>query len=363
MTTRPDPDLIPLPHQPGILVLYLTDLCNLECLHCSTQAGPGRSTQLPLTLVLRSLREVRSLGIGTIHLSGGEPFLYPQLAEVLTCAAAQEAALSVSTNGTLIGEREVALLRECGARAQVSIDGPQAYHDRFRACAGAFERAGKAIDRLVAARVPVTIVTTVCQDNQGSLVWLAGWAAEKGVEQLTVQPLLQLGRGAGLRSSKLTAQQTCRLMLQLSDLGHAYQGGLRFGLACRTVQFLRDHPCAAYVCNGTTCHRQVVKEIKKLIVRPDGAVLPESPSLDDQFALGHLHDGTLAELVQAYFADGYAAFDRLCRAAYEQILPLWTAPIIPWEEVISECSRMPEALLDSSEPSFHRLVDLLLPPE
>ena len=340
MSVDYDPLWSPLPHQPGVLLIHLLNRCNLLCQHCYLEAAPWRSTHLPLELVIRSLSEIEQLGIGTIYLSGGEPFLYPELPEVLALVSQQQGfKLWVSTNGTLIGAAEVALLKDSGASVQVSIDGPEAYHDRFRGSKGAFRCASRGIQQLVAAEVPVTVVITICQDNMACLSWLAEWAAGMGVERVSVQPLLQLGRGSKIHNKKLSEEQLCDLFLQLSDLGYTYRSrGLRFSLAYRTRRFLLAHPCAAYVCNGTRCHRKVAKEIKKLVIREDGTVLPEIPTLNYRFALGNLHEGTLTELVARYFVDGYAQFDRLCRTVYEEVMPTWTPPIVPWDEIVSEHS-------------------------
>jgi len=335
-----DPVLSPLPHQPGVLLIHLLNQCNLLCQHCYLDAAPWCDTQLPLKLVIRSLGEVEQLGIGTIYISGGEPFLYPKLGEVLAFISQQKSfELCVSTNGTLIGTAEAALLKDSGASVQVSIDGPEAYHDRFRGSKGAFRRASLGIKQLLAAEVPVTIVITICKDNIACLPWLADWAARMGVEHISVQPLLVLGRGSELHDKKLSKEKLCDLFLQLSDLGHIYRSrGLSFSLAYRTRRFLLAHPCAAYVYNGTRCHRKVEKEIKKLVVREDGTVLPEIPTLNYRFALGNLHEGTLTELVARYFADGFKKFDRLCRTVYEEVMPSWTSPIVPWDEIVSERS-------------------------
>ncbi len=323
------------------LVIHLLDGCNLQCRHCYMDAGTARATRLPLGLVERSLGEVGLLGVRAVHFSGGEPFLHPEFAEVLHHAARQAVPeLSVSTNGTLIGPREAALLRETGTAAHVSIDGPEAYHDQMRGLAGAFQASSRAIRNLVDAGVPVSIVMTVCQDNLSCLPWLAEWALGMGVDMMVVQPLLQLGRGAALAAQKLTPEQAAGLYVQLSDLGYAYRGrGLRFLLAgYRTRALLLAHPCAAYVCNGLTCHRQVIKEIKTLIVREDGTVLPESATLHPHYALGNLRDGTLLELAEHYFVDGYREFDRLCRGIYAEIIADHGSPLLPWNEMLSERS-------------------------
>jgi MoaA/NifB/PqqE/SkfB family radical SAM enzyme len=292
-------------------------------------------------LAIRSLGEVEPLGITTIYLTGGEPFMYPGLPEVLAFASGQpNFELCISTNGTLIDTAEAALLKDSGASVQVSIDGLEVYHDRFRGSEGAFRLASRGMQQLVAAGVPVTVVTTICRDNLASLPELAEWATEMGAERIIVQPLLRLGRGSEIDDKRLSEEQLCDLFLQLSDLGHTYRSrGLRFSLAYRTRRFLLAHPCAAYVCNGTRCHRKVAREIKKLVIREDGTVLPEIPTLDYQYALGNLHEGTLMDLVARYFADGYVQFDRLCRTVYEEVMPTWTSPIVPWDEIVSQRSR------------------------
>jgi len=80
------------------------------------------------------------------------------------------------------------------------------------------------------------------------------------------------------------------------------------------------------------------REIKKLVIREDSTVLPEIPTLDYRFALGNLYQGTLTELVARYFDNGYAQFDRLCRTVYKEVMPTWTSPLIPWNEIVSERS-------------------------
>ena len=340
MSVGYDPIRAPLPDQPGVMLIHLLNHCNLLCQHCYLDAAPWRNTRLPLELVIRSLGEVEQLGIATIYLTGGEPFLYPELPELLDfLSQKQSLKVSVSTNGTLVGTAEAALLQDSGASVQVSIDGPEAYHDQFRGSKGAFARASSGMHELVAIGVPVTVVTTICRENMAWLPWLAKWAAEIGVERISVQPLWQLGRGSKIHAKKLTEEQLCDLFLRLSDLGHTYRSkGLRFSLAYRTRRFLLAHPCAAYVCNGARCHRKVAKEIKKLVIREDGTVLPEMSTLSYRFALGNLQEDRLVELVDRYFANGYARFDRLCRTVYKEVMPKWTSPIIPWDEIVSERS-------------------------
>ena len=62
-------------HPPGLLMLHLLGRCNLQCAHCYMEGSPRRREELPLELVLRAIGESEKLAIGTIVVTGGEPFL------------------------------------------------------------------------------------------------------------------------------------------------------------------------------------------------------------------------------------------------------------------------------------------------
>jgi MoaA/NifB/PqqE/SkfB family radical SAM enzyme len=303
-------------------------------------SGAGRSTVLPENVVLRCLSAAEELGIGTVYLSGGEPFLHPNFSDILSSLPElRPFSIAVSTNGTLIGTREAECLKAINVTAQVSIDGAEEYHDTFRSMPGAFRAAARGIRELVKAGVPVVVVTTICSDNLDVLSWLSAWALDLGVSCISVQPLQELGRARTIVSKKLSPQQMCRLFLQVSDLGYAYaKRGLYFRLAYRSRDHLLEHPCAAYVCNGSKCHRGVSKEIKTLIVREDGVVLPEIATLNPRYALGNVNEASLPELIAGYFETGYAEFHELCSRVYFEVVPEYLSPIIPWNELLSERS-------------------------
>jgi MoaA/NifB/PqqE/SkfB family radical SAM enzyme len=317
-------------------------------------------------LACRSIVEATALGVKTIYISGGEPFLYSELPDVLSVAAIVPCLqVVIATNGTFIGKDEAILLKRYGVSAQVSMDGPEIFHDAFRGCEGAFKRTAYGIQHLVSSGVPVNVVITICKDNMTTLPWLADWSVENGVREISVQPLLKLGRGNNIRSKALSDEQLCDLFLQISDLGYRYESlGLRFRLSHRTRRFLLEHPCAAYICLGQACHRGVQKEIKKLVVREDGTVLPEIPTLHDRYAIGNLNNGSLGELVNHYLDDGYESFHRLCQTVYHETLCSWQSPLIPWDELISRRSfsldgeMQMEAKLTNSSIGLEQLSDL-----
>ena len=62
------------------VVLNLTLRCPLRCSHCCYRSGPKASGVMSTRLMSRTIRSAASLGsVRTVHFSGGEPFLVPDL--------------------------------------------------------------------------------------------------------------------------------------------------------------------------------------------------------------------------------------------------------------------------------------------
>ena len=71
------------------IYFYLTEGCNLRCRHCWIMAeqDPAEASKskavLDFALFQRILEQARPLGLKTVKLTGGEPFLHPQIAQIL----------------------------------------------------------------------------------------------------------------------------------------------------------------------------------------------------------------------------------------------------------------------------------------
>ncbi len=60
---------------PETLVLTLSRQCNIECSHCIVEAEPRISEELDVNIINSSLRQAKQIGIRTVCIYGGEPFL------------------------------------------------------------------------------------------------------------------------------------------------------------------------------------------------------------------------------------------------------------------------------------------------
>ncbi len=295
---------------------------------------------LPLPLIRQTLAEADELGIRSVQLSGGEPFLYPEIVEVLKFASGKKFALTVSTNATLIDEDAVELLTVANAHVVTSIDGPPDYHDTFRGERGSFMKAEKGIARLNKRGIPVKVVTTVCEDNVKHIKWCADWASKTNIGTLQIQPLENIGRGKNIENKRLQEEHLHDLFILVNDLAAFYApNGLDIKMSYRSRDYMKIHPCTAFVCNGKGCHRGVQKELKKIVIREDGTILPELVDIDRQFLIGNLYNDTLKNNLLNYLKEGYARFDQLCRDVFNDTVLNNPAPLIPWNEILTERSR------------------------
>lgn len=325
----------------GNLLIHLLNQCNLSCEHCYLDASSGGDSALPLDLVKRTLDEAHDLGIQSVQFSGGEPFLYSHLLEVLSETKGKNFQVVLSTNGTLFDDKAIDLLAETRASVVTSIDGPAAYHDLFRGKKGSFAKTESGIARLVDRGVKVRIVTTVSEDSFQHIDWCAEWAYKMKAGILQFQPLEGIGRGRNIAHKRLSEDRLHDLFLHLNDLAVSYASkGLHIKMTYQSRNYMVTHPCSAFVCNGTDCHRGVDKELKKIVIREDGSILPELVDIDRQFSIGNLHNDTLKNNLILYLREKYSLFDQLCREVYGDTVPKYSSPLIPWNEILTERSRL-----------------------
>src|SRR5262245_38362976 len=131
------------------LWLYTNFDCNLRCDYCCVRSSPKAPRRaLGLERIRRIAKEAAKLGVREIFVTGGEPFLLPNINEtLLACAAA--APTTVLTNGMLFVGQRLQMLRALPRdriTLQISLDSPTPeLHDRHRG-KGTWARALRGIE-------------------------------------------------------------------------------------------------------------------------------------------------------------------------------------------------------------------------
>ncbi|MFT7463093.1 MAG: radical SAM protein with 4Fe4S-binding SPASM domain [Pseudohongiellaceae bacterium] len=114
------------------LNVELTSRCNVACSYCDVNRELGRPAQdLPLEILARLLEQTPSLQT-LLPFQWGEPLLYEALDEALALATSHGLRSYLTTNGTLLdGDRMVSLGQTGLTRLTISLDGgPEAHQDR-----------------------------------------------------------------------------------------------------------------------------------------------------------------------------------------------------------------------------------------
>jgi pyruvate-formate lyase-activating enzyme/TusA-related sulfurtransferase len=149
--------------------LYTNFDCNLQCDYCCVRSSPKAPRRaLGLERVQRIAKEAAELGVSEVFVTGGEPFILPDIGDILlACAAA--APTTVLTNGMLLVGSRLETLRSLPRdrlTLQISLDSPTPeLHDRHRG-SGSWARALRGIENARAAGFRVRLAATVSTDAE-----------------------------------------------------------------------------------------------------------------------------------------------------------------------------------------------------
>jgi len=137
--------------RPYKLTFLVTDGCNLHCQVCSVWKRQRTHVRLAEVTQIWSAFKIKPCWI---NISGGEPTLNPELADILSFFVSMRRSLliTLTTNGQIeFGNscrRLLAINRRCILFVSVSVDGEQVVHDCLRGQRGAYAQAMCTIEQL-----------------------------------------------------------------------------------------------------------------------------------------------------------------------------------------------------------------------
>lgn len=148
------------------LWLYTNFDCNLACDYCCVRSSPTVDRRaLGLETIRRLVDEARGTSVREIFLTGGEPFILPDIGEIVAeCVAAFPTTLL--TNGMLFSGRRLETLKAMPREnfaLQISLDSPEPEgHDRHRGN-GAWLRACRGIQTAADLGFRIRVAATLAE--------------------------------------------------------------------------------------------------------------------------------------------------------------------------------------------------------
>jgi len=291
---------------PRTLDIEITARCNLRCRYCyffNNTAVEYRD--LPTDAWLTFFDELGSLGVMTVTLAGGEPFIREDLSTLLEGLVRNRMRFSLLSNGGLIDDAIASFIARTGrcGLVQISIDGScAAVHDTCRGH-GAFEGAIRGIRTLQHHGVPVGVRVTIHRRNVHDLNNITHLLLDElGLPSYSVNAAGYLGTcRMNADDVLLTLAERQYAMATLSRLSAQYEGRITATAGpladvhmWRRMEEARADGAPAFSNGGrlTGCGCPN----KKIAVRADGAIIP--CTMLAHCALGHINQDSLATVWQ-----------------------------------------------------------------
>ncbi|MFW5956222.1 MAG: TIGR04347 family pseudo-SAM/SPASM protein [Halorhabdus sp.] len=218
-------------HHP-VIVWNVTNADNLECEYCYSEAGPGRGEGELTTAEGRGLIEdLAQYGVQTLQLSGGEPLMRKDLAELIGAATDAGLAVTLATNGTLLTEDRAESLQEAGlSSVSVAIDGLPEHHDEIYGREGAFDDAMAGIEAAQTAGLDVSVRFTMTERNAGDMEEVIDMLALRGIERFEFYHLEYDTRDEEImtldvdhQAQRRAVRRVCDLTLDAHERGHGIE--------------------------------------------------------------------------------------------------------------------------------------------
>jgi MoaA/NifB/PqqE/SkfB family radical SAM enzyme len=158
---------------PPFLYISILNSCNLRCQGCWVDVEAPRES-IELDTFNRVVNDAKAHGNSFFGILGGEPFMHPQLMEML--AAHPDCYFQVFTNGQLITRKAAAEMRRIGnVTPLISIEGREIVSDTRRGKKDVFVRTLRGLEHCLEEKLLTGVATSVCQTNIDELLtreWL-----------------------------------------------------------------------------------------------------------------------------------------------------------------------------------------------
>ena len=240
---------------PLYIAWQVTNECNLACLHCIEESGPGKAfrDEFDAQQVFGFLQQVMDLDVPYLSFSGGEPMVHPQFFEMVEFVCARDGQLKIETNAHYLSTENCRRLKELGVKAvQVSLDGASRETFNRMRIRGDYDLAIEGVRNLRAADVPIEINYSPTRFNVHEIGAAVDLAYELGAYSFYTGRTMYTGNA--VKTWHLltpSEEQYVEYFRVLHDKAEEYRGRLRvhfheMGLL-EELRYRLKHPAALLV--------------------------------------------------------------------------------------------------------------------
>ena len=250
--------------------------CPNRCIYCSSHSNPQATHIIPFEIIKNVIDDAKSLGCKTVCLSGGEPFLHPQILDIISYIAKQQLICYVYTSGIYMKDEVYSSLPNEYIEAirgmvdkvifNVEADSSALYDQIMGTDVGGFDMMKKSINDCVSSGLVVETHVVPMQVNFKHLKSIFEMCYQLGVSKVSILRLVLQGRALeNLSLVKLSGKDNREVTKLIKALNESYKGKVRIGLP------YSESNCRIY-CKAAS---------DKINVRYDGNVYPCEVFKDD----------------------------------------------------------------------------------
>lgn len=250
--------------------------CPNRCIYCSSHSNPQATHLIPFEIIKNIIDDAKSLGCKTVCLSGGEPFLHPQILDIISYIAKQQLTCYVYTSGIYMKDEVYSSLPNEYIEAirgmvdkvifNVEADSSALYDQIMGTDVGGFDMMKKSINDCVSSGLVVETHVVPMQVNFKHLRSIFDMCYQLGVSKVSVLRLVLQGRALeNLSFVKLTNEENIEVSKLIRSLLDTNSGKVRIGLP------YSDSNCRIY-CKAAS---------DKINIRYDGNIYPCEVFKDD----------------------------------------------------------------------------------
>jgi radical SAM protein with 4Fe4S-binding SPASM domain len=318
--------------RPLTCIWEITRACNLRCIHCENQCGERSAKELSTADMAKVARDLFRLGCRQVDLTGGEPLLRSDWADL--CGMLVESGLKVAliTNGLLLDQDSISRALAAGVAAiGISIDGLQETHDRIRLRPSPgpspWQQTMAALERVL-PRLETVVITQVNQRSLPELPALYALLSDVGVRRWQLQLTVPVGRVREIQEPFVIAPSDLEELIGFITRSHQSGRFPRIDVS-DSIGYYTEHELGLRGSGKQAMPWLGCQAgIRLVAITYDGRVRGCS-ALPPEFDAGDLHDETMEAIWQDASRFAYAThFDdgKLCGGcACCQVAPLCRA--------------------------------------
>ncbi|MEO6188107.1 MAG: radical SAM protein [Ginsengibacter sp.] len=319
-----------------IVQIHPTLNCNLACKHCYSSSAPGLKEGLDVALLLNILEQARDIGYNVVSMSGGEPFIYKSLEELMSQTKLMGYFNSVTSNGMLITNGKAKNILRYLDLIAISVDGKEEFHDALRGRKGAFNKMLLGLEVIKNSMQHYGFIHTVLPDSWKILSWLTEFSIGHKASLLHLHPIEISGRAKqSFGGLVFTPMDLHKIYIAHHYLSTFYEEEIFLQLDLLHKDSIVDNPNFVF-------HQSYTPEFssdsfssifKELIIDEKGCIYPIAYGCSPFFKIGDIHSNEkLADMIESFMTEKIKYVIEMFNKTYFDIINDEEFEIFNWSE-------------------------------